>query len=162
MEEIRLTSWYGKYPSSYRVSYIPSGAGFLPSTEASSHLRLKMTEKTNPYLRGQYPQFVPPCIYELYKGTMGKCLRNKLLGLFSQGYQNFPFDLRWNHQRSKINTPQPSYLVVFFCTVAAGRRRPRSGRQRFRQGSRKQTNPFRFKGKWEIYRQMTGSVLFLH
>ncbi len=30
MEEIRLTSWYGKYPIIYRVSYI--GAGFLPST----------------------------------------------------------------------------------------------------------------------------------
>ena len=23
--EIRLTSWYGKYPIIYRVSYIPSG-----------------------------------------------------------------------------------------------------------------------------------------
>ena len=26
------TSWYGKYPIIYRVLYIPSGAGFLPST----------------------------------------------------------------------------------------------------------------------------------
>ena len=26
------TSWYGKYPIIYRVSYIPGGAGFLPST----------------------------------------------------------------------------------------------------------------------------------
>ena len=33
MEEIRLTSWYGKYPTIYRVSYIPGGClGFLPST----------------------------------------------------------------------------------------------------------------------------------
>ena len=33
MEQIRLTSWYGKYPIIYRVSYM-SGAcfGFLPST----------------------------------------------------------------------------------------------------------------------------------
>ena len=30
--EIRLTSWYGKYPVIYRVLYIPSGAGCLPST----------------------------------------------------------------------------------------------------------------------------------
>ena len=30
--EIRLTSWYGKYPILYRVSYIPGGAGFRPST----------------------------------------------------------------------------------------------------------------------------------
>ena len=28
------TSWYGKYPIIYRVSYIPGGAGFLPSTVA--------------------------------------------------------------------------------------------------------------------------------
>ena len=26
------TSWYGKYPVIYRVSYIPGGAGFQPST----------------------------------------------------------------------------------------------------------------------------------
>ena len=26
------TSWYGKYPIIYRVSYIPGGAGFQPST----------------------------------------------------------------------------------------------------------------------------------
>ena len=33
MEEIRLTSWYGKYPIIYRVLYIPGGClGFLPST----------------------------------------------------------------------------------------------------------------------------------
>ncbi len=32
MEEIRLTSWYGKYPIMYMVLYIPGGAGFLPST----------------------------------------------------------------------------------------------------------------------------------
>ena len=32
MEEIRLTSWCGKYPIIYGVSYIPGGAGFLPST----------------------------------------------------------------------------------------------------------------------------------
>ena len=29
MEEIRLTSWYGRYPIIYRVSYMPGGAGFL-------------------------------------------------------------------------------------------------------------------------------------
>ena len=29
------TSWYGKYPIIYRVSYIPGGAGFLPSTVSS-------------------------------------------------------------------------------------------------------------------------------
>ena len=32
MAEIRLTSWYGKYPIIYMVLYIPDGAGFLPST----------------------------------------------------------------------------------------------------------------------------------
>ena len=32
MEEIRLTSWYGKYPIIDRVLYIPGGAEFLPST----------------------------------------------------------------------------------------------------------------------------------
>ena len=32
MEEIRLTSRYGKYPILYRVLYIPGGAGLLPST----------------------------------------------------------------------------------------------------------------------------------
>ena len=32
MEEIRLTSWYGKSPVMYRGFYIPGGAGFLPST----------------------------------------------------------------------------------------------------------------------------------
>ncbi len=32
MEEIRLTSWYGKYPMIYTVLYIPGGAGFLPLT----------------------------------------------------------------------------------------------------------------------------------
>ena len=32
MDEIRLTSWYGKYPIVYRVLYIPGGAGFLLST----------------------------------------------------------------------------------------------------------------------------------
>ena len=30
--EIPLTSWYGKYHIVYKVLYIPSGAGFLPST----------------------------------------------------------------------------------------------------------------------------------
>ena len=29
------TSWYGEYPIIYRVSYIPGGAGFLPSTVAT-------------------------------------------------------------------------------------------------------------------------------
>ena len=32
MEEIRLTSWYAKYPSICRVFSIATGAGFLPST----------------------------------------------------------------------------------------------------------------------------------
>ncbi len=32
MAEIRLTSWYGKFPIVHRVLYIPGGAGFLPST----------------------------------------------------------------------------------------------------------------------------------
>ena len=32
MEEIRLTSWYSKYPIIYVVLDIPGGAGFLPST----------------------------------------------------------------------------------------------------------------------------------
>lgn len=48
---------------------------------------------------------------------MGKCLRNKPLGLLSQGCQNFPFDLRWNHERSKNKTLQPSYLVAFFAQL---------------------------------------------
>ena len=30
------TSWYGKYPIIYRVSYIPGGAGFQPSTVVNS------------------------------------------------------------------------------------------------------------------------------
>ena len=30
--EIRLTSWYGKWPIIYMVLYIPGSAGFLPST----------------------------------------------------------------------------------------------------------------------------------
>ena len=32
MEEIRLISWYGKYPIIDRISYMSGGAGFLPST----------------------------------------------------------------------------------------------------------------------------------
>ena len=32
MEEILLTSWYGKYPIIYMVLYIPGGTGFFPST----------------------------------------------------------------------------------------------------------------------------------
>ena len=32
------TSWYGKYPFTHRVLYIPGGAGFLPST-----VRMKST-----------------------------------------------------------------------------------------------------------------------
>ena len=39
MEEIRLTSWYGKYPSLFRVLYIPSDClGFLPSTVSDIQL----------------------------------------------------------------------------------------------------------------------------
>ncbi len=34
------TSWYGKYPSIYRVLYIPGGAGFLPSTVAQIYILL--------------------------------------------------------------------------------------------------------------------------
>ena len=34
MEEIRPTSWYGKYSAIYRVSFMSGGAGFLPSTVA--------------------------------------------------------------------------------------------------------------------------------
>ena len=34
MEEIRLTSGYGKYPIIYKASYMLGGAGFLPSTVA--------------------------------------------------------------------------------------------------------------------------------
>ena len=30
-QNIQLTSWYGKYPIIYRVSYMSGGAGFLPS-----------------------------------------------------------------------------------------------------------------------------------
>ena len=33
--EIRLTSWYGRYPIISRILYIPGGAGFLPSTVSS-------------------------------------------------------------------------------------------------------------------------------
>ena len=40
MEEIRLTSWYGKSPIICRVSYIPGDAGFLPSTVAFKHMEL--------------------------------------------------------------------------------------------------------------------------
>ena len=32
IEEILLTSWYGKYPIMHKVLYIPGGVGFLPST----------------------------------------------------------------------------------------------------------------------------------
>ena len=32
LTRIICTSWYGKYPIVYRVSYIPGGTGFLPST----------------------------------------------------------------------------------------------------------------------------------
>ncbi len=38
MAEIRLTSWYGKYPIIYRVSYIPGDARFQPSTVVLSIL----------------------------------------------------------------------------------------------------------------------------
>ena len=31
-EKSEYYGWYGKYPIIYRVSYIPGGAGFLPST----------------------------------------------------------------------------------------------------------------------------------
>ena len=42
MEEIRLTSWYGKYPIIYRVLYIPGGAELLPSTVSPvSHAYLR-------------------------------------------------------------------------------------------------------------------------
>ena len=35
MEEILQSSWYGKYPIIYRVSYISGGTGFQPSTVVS-------------------------------------------------------------------------------------------------------------------------------
>ena len=37
MDKIRLTSGDGKYPIIYRVSYIPGGAGFPPSTVTSMY-----------------------------------------------------------------------------------------------------------------------------
>ena len=37
MEEIRLTSSYGRYPIIYRVLYIPGGAGFLSPTVGSDN-----------------------------------------------------------------------------------------------------------------------------
>ena len=38
------TSWYGKYPIIYRVSYIPGGAGFLPSTVFPHRQFLKFSQ----------------------------------------------------------------------------------------------------------------------
>ena len=38
MEEIRLTSWYDKYPIIYKVLYIPGGARFLPLTVGNTTL----------------------------------------------------------------------------------------------------------------------------
>ena len=37
------TSWYDKYPIIYRVSYIPGGAGFLPSTVGNTIINQYMT-----------------------------------------------------------------------------------------------------------------------
>ena len=42
------TSWYGKYPIIYRVSYIPGGAGFQPSTVLNKHfLELHLDSRAN-------------------------------------------------------------------------------------------------------------------
>ena len=69
--EIRLTSWYGKYPIIYMVFYIPGGAGLLPSTVSSSGgsinfwaiamngigCLLVITEPTQWILGDPYPRF---------------------------------------------------------------------------------------------------------
>ena len=48
MEEILLTSWYGKYPIIYRVLCISGGAGFLPST-VSFKYSFVASPRENPY-----------------------------------------------------------------------------------------------------------------
>ena len=40
MEEIRLTSGYGRYRMFYSVLYIPGGAGFRPSTVGSVYFHV--------------------------------------------------------------------------------------------------------------------------
>ena len=39
------TSWCGKYPILYWVSYIPGGAGFLPSTVLQEHRQFRNTSR---------------------------------------------------------------------------------------------------------------------
>ena len=78
------TSWYGKYPIIYKVSYIPGGAGFLPSTVGSndfcwmilwfyvmcfcvSKLPRRWARTTyNPYKRVNCCFFTPPKRWSLF------------------------------------------------------------------------------------------------
>ena len=59
MEEILLTSWYGKYPIIYKDLYIPGGAGFLPSTVFWIYI-YKYTKGTNGILRKEIYHQVKP------------------------------------------------------------------------------------------------------
>ena len=43
------TSWYGKYPIIYRVSYIQGGAGFLPSTVCVFPKIVGFSPQINPF-----------------------------------------------------------------------------------------------------------------
>ena len=67
MEEIRLTSWYGKYPVIYRVLYIPGGAGFLPSTASITKMRkVRLGRLSDPFkgewwLTKGFLQIILPC-----------------------------------------------------------------------------------------------------
>ena len=48
------TSWYGKYPIIYRVSYIPGGClGFLPSTVATNITMEAVQLHRHPHLSGE-------------------------------------------------------------------------------------------------------------
>ena len=90
------TSWYGKYPIIYRVSYIPGGAGFLPSTVSTGANQYGSTPSP-----GRILQFL--CIYVciLYIYSIGS-----MYGIFPYIYHKI------NHQCSAwiYHTCHGSYI----------------------------------------------------
>ena len=84
MEEIRLTSRYGKYPILYRVLYIPGGAGFLPSTVSKRYTPVKIYICHETWWLEDEIRFSKP------KQTMGMVYLSTFTIKISQMWANIP------------------------------------------------------------------------
>ena len=113
MEEIRLTSWYGKYPIIYRVSYMLGGAGFLPSTVVWPFCCLKKTSMG--------PKWPPRASWEQHRGLGTLIIRetswNKWFS--SSGSENRLKDRNdgntiSNHGWNQDRNFHPWFEMVFF------------------------------------------------